>query len=367
MPNMNVDVHRLIDRYHRRREEREPRLRAFLESPAPGFLVVQSPSSCLWGACNNIDMIVDNNLRFLEESLAFEWSDDLPYMEPWIGTGLYANAFGSEYVFRTHDAPHTEYRYHRMEELAPVKYPDWRESPIMRMTLDCIDALKEATDGEIPMSTGDTQSPFDTASLVLDACATFAACLQDPRTLRRFFRKIADLVIEFTKVQIEHIGPDLAVMPGHQFPSLPHICGLLVSDDNLAVASPAVNRSLALPADALIGQAFDGLVIHSCGNWTQTMKDVAAMPEVVGIECAVGRPGEHRTDPHPNDPAAVAEALDGSTVILKARFVPDIDRALEDIKTVADPGRRIIVELPFAPEHAEENYRRTTEVLEGVY
>ena len=312
-------------------------------------------------------MIVDNNLRFLEESLAFEWSDDLPYMEPWIGTGLYANAFGSEYVFRDHDAPHTRYRYLRVEEVALVKYPDWQECPIMLMTLDCIDALKEATRGEIPMSTGDTQSPFDTASLVLDACATFAACLQDPRTLRRFFRKIADLVVEFTKVQIERIGPDLAVMPGHQYPSLPHIRGLLVSDDNLAVASPSVNQSLALPADALIGCAFDGLVLHSCGNWTKTMKMVAAMPEVMGIECAIGRPGEHKTDPHPNDPATVAEALEGSDLILKARFVPDMDRALEDIQTVADPTRRIIVELPFDPERAEENYRRATLVLERIY
>ncbi|MEA1950647.1 MAG: hypothetical protein U9N87_04640 [Planctomycetota bacterium] len=39
---------------------------------------------------------------------------------------------------------------------ADVEYPDWRQSPIMRMTLDCIGALKEVTRGQIPMSTGDS-------------------------------------------------------------------------------------------------------------------------------------------------------------------------------------------------------------------
>ena len=226
--------------------------------------------------------------------------------------------------------------------------------------------LKEATRGEIPMSTGDTQSPFDTASLVLDACEMFAGCLEQPDLISDFFRKIADLVIEFTRVQIERIGSDLAVMPGHQYPSLPHIKGLLVSDDNLAVSSPTVNRLLSLPANRIIGAAFDGLVVHSCGNWARTMADVASMPEVLGIECAVGRPGHH-ADSQPNDPLAVREALGGSAIMLKARFSHDIDKALEDIKAVADSNRRIIVELSFDPSLAEENYRRTTSLLEKIY
>lgn len=364
---MDVDTGRLIELYQQRREEREPRLRALLESPEPGFLVVQMPSTRLWGACNDIETICRNNLCFMQESLEFEWSDDLPYMEPWIGTGLYANAFGSSYLFRTHEAPHTAYRYHHVEELAEVVYPDWRESPIMRMTLDCIDALKEITRGDICMSTGDTQSPFDTASLVLDACETFVGCLERPHLMRDFFRKISDLVIEFTRVQLERIGRDLAVMPGHQFPSLPHVKGLLVSDDNLAVSSPAINRSLALPADERIGAAFDGLVIHSCGHWAGTMKDVASLSSVWGIECAVGRPGHHQTDPCPNPPAAVAAALESTHVVLKARVVPDLEQALADIKSIASPERRIIVELPYDSQHAAENYHRVTRLLEQVY
>lgn len=365
---MDVDISRLIDLYQRRREQRETRLRTFLESPSPAFLVVQTPpTTSRWESCNDINAICRNNLLYMQESLGFEWSDDLPYMEPWIGTGLYANAFGSKYVFRTNDAPHTEYRYHRVEQLAGIEYPDWRESPIMRMTLDCIDALKEATRGEICMSTGDTQSPFDTASLVLDACEMFAGCLERPDLISDYFSKIADLVIEFTRVQIERIGSGLAVMPGHQYPSLPHIKGLLVSDDNLAVSSPSVNRSLALPADARIGAAFDGLVVHSCGNWARTMADVASMPEVLGIECAIAEAGHHPSDSQPNDPLAVRDALHGSAIMLKARFSHDMDLALEDIETVADPSRRIIVEVPYDPSRAENNYMRATSLLEKIY
>jgi len=74
-------------------------------------------------------------------------TDDLPYLEPWIGTGVYANAFGCEYIFRDGNTPHTHYRRHRMEEIGAVEYPDWRARPVMNMALDSIDALKQSIGG----------------------------------------------------------------------------------------------------------------------------------------------------------------------------------------------------------------------------
>ena len=41
---MDMDISRLIDLYQRRREQREPRLRSFLELSNPAFLVVQTPA-----------------------------------------------------------------------------------------------------------------------------------------------------------------------------------------------------------------------------------------------------------------------------------------------------------------------------------
>lgn len=88
---------------------------------------------------------MENNLEYAWALLSLDWTDDLPYLEPWVGTGIYANAFGCEYLFREFEAPHVQYLCHSVEALSRIEYPDYRQSPIMRMVLDCIDALKDRT------------------------------------------------------------------------------------------------------------------------------------------------------------------------------------------------------------------------------
>lgn len=161
-----MDLAELFDLYARRCEERERRLREFLLTDRPGFMVVQHPYGEVFGECNSIEAIYRNNIAYLEDFLRLDWTDDLPYLEPWIGTGVYANAFGCEYHFRDGIAPHVRYRYHKIEELRSIDYPDYRQSPIMKMVLDCIDCFRERTRDRLPIALTDTQSPLDTATLV---------------------------------------------------------------------------------------------------------------------------------------------------------------------------------------------------------
>lgn len=104
----------------------------------------------------------------------------------------------------------------------------------------------------MPICLTDTQSPFDTATLICDACEVFAACYENEELLLDFMQKITDLVIEFSRVQLDLIGHELAAMPGHQYPSLPGAPGFSLSDDNLAVSSPPINRKIALPLYAKV-------------------------------------------------------------------------------------------------------------------
>ena len=123
-------------------------------------------------------------------------------MEPWIGTGVFANAFGCEYHFRDDNAPHVRYRYHKIEEVRDIEYPDYRKSPIMSMVLDCIDCFRERTHDGLPIALTDTQSPFDTATLILDAAEFFTACYTEPEIVTDFLQKITDLIVEFSEVQM---------------------------------------------------------------------------------------------------------------------------------------------------------------------
>ena len=359
-----VHVLELIDRYHQRREQRERRLRDFLDGDRVGFLIVQHPPGKVWDTCNSVEEVYRNNIQYLWDALQVDWTDDLPFLEPWVGTGVYANAFGCEYVFRDDNAPHVHYRYHRIEETAEIEYPDYRKSPIMTMVLDCIDRLKDGTHGRVPIALTDTQSPFDTATLILDACELFAACYESEQLVVDFMQKITDLIIEFSRVQIALIGPDLLAKPGHMLPSLPGGRGISISDDNLAVSSPSINRKIALPFDRQLADAFGGLAVHSCGVWAHTMAMLRDMPNILGVECAVGE-GPH--DPNPNPPADVRRALAGSSIIAKARLGDDINKTLAALDELADPQLKLVVEIGYDSENAERNYRLVQEKLHEVY
>jgi hypothetical protein len=350
-----MEIGKAIDGYHRLAEIRGERLRRF-HDPAGDerLLVIQRPPAKIWGACNTVDTIVRNNLAHLDACVGMAWSDDLPYLEPWIGTGVFANAFGCEYVFRDFDAPHTHYACHTVEEALALPPPDWRRAPIMSMVLATIDALKEATQGRIPISLTDTQSAFDTATLVMDASEFFIACYTEEAAVLAFMQRINELIIAFSQAQIERIGDGLVARPGHIMTGAPFLSGISISDDNLAVSSPEVNARISLPSNAELAAAFGGLAIHSCGTWTHTMAAAAAIPGVTMLDMALARD----CDPNPNDPRAVRDALRGTGVVAKVRVGGDMDEVEKILRELYAPDLKLAVEINCSPEYAEANYRR---------
>jgi len=346
-----MDLERLTDLYLRRKEERAPGIERFYRGEK-SFLILQRPSYHLWGECNSTEGVYQNNLRQMEAWLSMEWSDELPHLQPWFGTGVYANAFGCEYLWREGEAPDTHVRYKRIEEARGLEMPDWRRSPVMAMVLEEIAVLKERTCGRFPIALTDTQSPCDTATLVLDTSELFTACYTEENTAAALMETVADLVIEFSRVQAERIGEGLVSRPGHVMPSLPSLTGITLSDDNMAVSSPQINETFALRFDLKIAKALGGVVLHSCGVWDHTMRKLRA-PEVIGVDCAVDR----AWDPTPMTPEAVGDALEGTGVIAKARCGGTPGEITGAIRALARPGMRIILDIARI-EQDDEAYRK---------
>ena len=358
-----MDIVRMVALYGERREEVFARLSGLYDpAGATKFIVRQLAPARLWTDCNDIPRIVDNNLEYFGRQLAVP-SDDLPYLEPWIGTGVYANAFGCEYLWRDDDAPAVRYRFGSLDEIQHVAYPDWRESPAMRMVLDCIDALHGKTGGRLPISLTDTQSAFDTATLVLDAAELFAGCYADEDAVRRFMTVISDLIVEFSEVQAVRIGKDMLATPGHMMPAMPGIGGIAVSDDNLAVSSPHINELLSFPQNRVCAEAFGGLAIHSCGRWAQTMAILDRLPGLSMIDCAVSPD----CDPSWNQPEEVRDAMAGKNIAVKVRTGGDAGKTVEILERLYHPDLKLCVQIGYDETHARENYDRVRHTLESLY
>ncbi len=357
-----MEINRIIDLYKKRESQRHQNMMNFYYGDRD-FLVVQRSNLKIFGPCNSVDMIVGNNLSYIEGCLQNDFTDDLPFLEPWVGVGVYANAFGCDYIWSDNEAPQTTYKYHKVEEVKEIEQPDWRKSPVMQMVIDCIDALKEKTNSEIPLVLTDTQSPFDTATLVLDACEFFMACHSQEDIIFDFMEIITDLVIEFTKVQIEHIGEELLARPGHNLISCRGFEGIAISEDNFAVSSPSINKKVAFRFNQKLIDEFGGVGVHSCGRWTETMKLLSSNTGVKSIDCALGR----ETDPTPNDPVEVRNALKDSKIIAKVRVGNRIKEIEVLLNKFIDPNMKVVVELDYDPNFAELNYKRVKEQLFRLY
>ena len=360
-----MEIGKLTELYLRRREQRENRIARFWAGET-NSLVIQRPSYHLWGECNSIEKVYENNLRHMESWLSMPWSDELPHLQPWFGTGVYANAFGCEYFWRQGEAPDTHVRFHSIEEVRGIQAPDWRKSPVMGMVAECIDVLKERTRGGFPIALTDTQSPFDTATLVLDTSEFFTACYTEEETVVELMSAITQLVIEFSREQARRIGEGLVSRPGHVMPSLPSFRGITLSDDNLAVSSPPINEKFSLRFDQLIAQELGGVAIHSCGVWDRTMKLLPGRG-VLAVDCSVSP----RWDPTPMTPTMVREALAGTGIAVKARCGGTPEEIREAVAALAGPDMRVILDIARIDEDdaaytrtAEANYNQARELLE---
>jgi len=363
-----MDLEELSDLYLQRRAERLPLVERFWASER-GWLVIQRPSYHLWSECNSVPGVYGNNLRHMESWLSFPWSDELPHLQAWFGTGVYANAFGCEYLWRQGEAPDTHVRYPRIEDVRGLERPDWRRSPVMAMVLECIDVLKERTRGRFPIALTDTQSPCDTATLVLDTSEFFTACYTEEQTVDALLATISDLIVEFSREQARHIGEGLVSRPGHVIPSLATLGGITLSDDNLAVSSPAVNERFSLRYDQRIADALGGVAIHSCGVWDHTMKLLPGRG-VMAVDCSVSP----RWDPTPMAPARVRAALRGTGIAVKARCGGTAEEIREAVGALAGPDMKLILDIARIDQDdhayaraAEANYRLAGDLLARAY
>ncbi len=359
---MNTDTLKILQSFENARSDRNGKLEQFLSGKRP-YLIVQFPDAKIWGDIRTPEQCFEENISHVKNSLETP-SDHLPVLEPWFGVGVYANMYGCDYVWREGEAPAVHYKYHKLEEVQGVRKPRWQDSPIATLVLDTIRYFKRLTGEAIPIVWTDTQSASDTATLILDACEVLASCLTAPAEVMQFMQGINELIIEFSIIQSELIG-GASIYPGHNFFSHSSLSGLSVSDDNISVVYPRVNRQFNLPLDQAIGQALGGIAIHSCGKWAQTMKLLKEyVPSCRGIDCAL----DQDVDPSPNEPEQVREAMKGSGIWLQVRMTGHTERMLETVKRLLDPSLKLVVRPAYIDlPTAERNYAELESLLGNFY
>jgi len=236
------------------------------------------------------------------------WSRDdfVLRLQPQMGVGVLASAFGCRIVFPPEQMPWSHYVINANEDASRVhdlSPPDVRAG-LLGEVLDFAAFFQKKTKGRYPIAITDLQGPINTASLIWDTTDFMAAMYSDPEAVHHLMRLTTDLTIKFVKEFRSQVGE---FVPSH-FPPvyLPDGMGIAVSEDNMAMMSPSTYAKFSVPYLNELSEEFGGIVIHSCGNIEHQLSVLAKVHKLRGINFGVS---ETRFE-------AVWEKLGGKTAII---------------------------------------------------
>ncbi len=294
-------------------------------------------------ACRDMRESLRLQLGGLLKSL--DYATDAPtYLEPWYGIGTTASAFGGEYDWFEGQAPAVRPLYKAIGEVPPLVPRDFDEVPIMRYTLETIEYFLDQTQGRMPISWSDLQAPLNVATELIDTSAFFTGMIDQADRVRDILAAITEVVIRFTQQQSELIGEQLA-RPGHGFASSRAGKGIGLSTDNLVMISPKMYDKFCVADNIKIGAAFDGLAIHSCGDYARWLPALKKIDNLLMVDAAFSP----QTDPDPNTPEAFRDAFVNTGIIVHARMVGDPDEVLTLAKRLWTPGLKLII-VTYVPD-----------------
>lgn len=300
--------------------------------------------------CRDMKNSLELQLGALNESMKYK-SDIANFLEPWYGIGTVASAYGIDYVWHEGQAPAAMAPFKSIQEALSYEYVPIEKTQIGRHTLEMIEYFLDRTKGKVPMSLTDVQSPLNVAANLVDISSLFMDIYDNPKGYSALLTIISELLIEFSKKQMNLIGEALA-KPGHGFASSRAFNGIGMSDDNALMISNKMFEEYEVPEREKIGAEFGGAVFHSCGDWSGK---ISAIKKIKNLVMADGAFSE-QTDPGSiKNLELFRDQFAKTGIVLNARIVGDVDTILENVRRLWTPGMKLVV-VTYCQTIEEQEY-----------
>ena len=314
-------------------------------------------AECFSYGCKDMEHSLHLQLGAIKASIKFK--ADIPnFLEPWYGIGTISSAFGGEYLWHQRNAPALQARFSTLQEVLDYEPTPVAKTTIGKHTLEMIRFFMDKTEGLLPISLTDSQSPLNMVGHLCPIDGFFMDMIMAPEKVRQLFKILADLSIEFNAEQIKLIGEALA-SPGHGFASSRAWKGLGMSDDNSIMISPGQYTEMAAPAVKRICYKLGGPAFHSCGNWEPWIDAVLNIDGLIMADGAFSP----ETDPNAITAFESFHKFKNTGVILHARIVGNLEVIEERVQRIWTPGMKlIVVTYCKTPEEQAEAYKRIHEI-----
>lgn len=272
-----------------RLESSKARMRAMRanERPADRYPFILSPLGF-----DYYDDVMPREKRLdamLDEIIAHGRTQDdfIPHFFPGCRVATIPNMFGAKE--RTHTQPDGRVDYGVCEAMFsagddPSSLPDPSIDPdsIAAWWLDMQEYVLEETDGRLPISVIDMQGPMDVAAQLWGYDNLFLDAMTDGKKSRALLEKCTTAFIELWRRQQGLLG-DLFVgthLWGWSWIEQGANHGASLSMDCLAMISAEFFTEHTREHLVRVSEAFGGLAIHSCGNFSATTPGITGIPGI---------------------------------------------------------------------------------------
>lgn len=211
--------------------------------------------------------------------------DLVPALCPTLGVIAIPSAFGAEVVWWENDFPAVRPLIgDNIEAIRRLKKPAITDGELGRI-LDDTRVFLERTEGRIPIRLGDIQGPLDNAALIFGHTSFLEAVLAAPGEVHRLLDVITGLMIEFASAQREIVrAAGAEFVPSSFQPWLADGRGLSVANDVAVMLSPDLHDEFGVPYLNRLSDAFGGVYVHSCGDWTHLFPSLEKVRGLRGLE-----------------------------------------------------------------------------------
>lgn len=232
----------------------------------------------------NPETMIDEQLSLIKIRTAYP-DDCVPFLYPYLGVGVYASAFGCEIIFPENQDPWTKplLRLENIEDVYSLETPNPQDG-LLGKVLEYVNYFQKER-GEYPIRLTDTQSPIDSASLIMKYEEFLLAMYTNPKEVHHLLKMVTELIIKFAKLE-KSIAKGFT--PNHS-PQIyqPADWGICLSDDLIAVLSPELYKEFALPYVNILSEEFNGVFLHSCGDFSHNLENLSKIKNLRGIDFGV--------------------------------------------------------------------------------
>lgn len=257
-----------------------------------------------------------------------EWLEDdrVPFLSPYTGTEIFAQAFGCQVHLSGDNMPFALPLVHSALEAAGLKVPD--PFGALADVWEIAQALHSAYPEAI-LALPDVQSPMDIAALIWEKSAFYAAMIEEPEAVLDLTEKIYELLTGFLDAWFKAFGSEfIAHYPDYYMPG-----GITLSEDEVGAISPAMFREFCLPHLNALSQRYGGIGLHCCADsrhqWSgfQTVRGLKTLnlvrePEVLAEAYGVFRGDcvqmHNISNVGPDGRFSLPQSASGARVVLQA-------------------------------------------------